>query len=300
MTTGKTQYPRGSLWDRRAENREALKVIPESAGPRVATERGGVAYSIRPPGSETIQPGSHFAAIMLDRCHGFEASIGDDRRPSFDAPVGMILVNPAGWESTISWRSRREEIVIVIKEDRLLEVAEELGVGSIEIKPPPLGSIDLAALGIARIMKAEFEHGHYNDLYFDSLLTVFSLHLIRKYSSAAGTFLQVKGGLSEKRRKAVLGYMRENLARKISVAELASLCSLSPSHFLHSFTRTFGEPPYKLLIKMRLDLAIKLLRESSHSLGEIAFHCGFSSQSHLTAAMRRYKNLTPRQIRSKS
>ena len=92
-------------------------------------------------------------------------------------------------------------------------------------------------------------------------------------------------------------YVQDNLARRISVAELASQACLSPSHFHALFKDSLGLTPHQDLLKARLDHASRLLRSSSLPLVRIAEECGFSSQSALTTAMRRYLGLTPKGLR---
>ncbi|CAD5109130.1 helix-turn-helix transcriptional regulator [Zestomonas carbonaria] len=92
-------------------------------------------------------------------------------------------------------------------------------------------------------------------------------------------------------------YIVEHLARRISVAELAGVACLSPSHFHAQFKDSVGLTPHQYLLKTRLDHASRLLRESQLPLVRIAEECGFSSQSALTTTMRRYLGLTPKRLR---
>ncbi|WXL24517.1 AraC family transcriptional regulator [Ectopseudomonas mendocina] len=92
-------------------------------------------------------------------------------------------------------------------------------------------------------------------------------------------------------------YIAKHLFRRISVAELAHTACLSPSHFHALFKDSLGLTPHQYLLKARLDRASQLLRESSLPLIRIAEECGFSSQSALTTAMRRYLGLTPKRVR---
>lgn len=92
-------------------------------------------------------------------------------------------------------------------------------------------------------------------------------------------------------------HIKDNLSRRISVAELAQVVCLSPSHFHALFKRSVGLTPHQYLLKLRLDHASRLLRESPLPLVRIAEECGFSSQSALTTAMRRYIGLTPKRLR---
>ena len=92
-------------------------------------------------------------------------------------------------------------------------------------------------------------------------------------------------------------YIGEHLARRITVIELAQVACLSPSHFHAQFKDSVGLTPHQYLLKTRLDHAARLLRESPLPLVRIAEECGFSSQSALTTAMRRYLGLTPKRLR---
>jgi AraC-like DNA-binding protein len=92
-------------------------------------------------------------------------------------------------------------------------------------------------------------------------------------------------------------YIAKHLFRRICVAELAHIACLSPSHFHALFKDSVGLTPHQYLLKARLDRASRLLRESSMPLIRIAEECGFSSQSALTTAMRRYLGLTPKRVR---
>ena len=93
-------------------------------------------------------------------------------------------------------------------------------------------------------------------------------------------------------------YIVEHLARRITVIELAQVACLSPSHFHAQFKDSVGLTPHQYLLQTRLDRAARMLRESNLPLVRIAEECGFSSQSALTTAMRRYMGLTPKRLRA--
>ena len=82
------------------------------------------------------------------------------------------------------------------------------------------------------------------------------------------------------------------------MAKRANAASVSPSHFHAQFKDSVGFPPHQYLLKARLDRASRLLQSSPLPLVRIAEECGFSSQSALTTAMRRYLGLTPKRLRN--
>ncbi|WP_236016298.1 helix-turn-helix domain-containing protein [Brucella endophytica] len=110
---------------------------------------------------------------------------------------------------------------------------------------------------------------------------------------------KLKTELSRYNARKVQAFMRENLARKLTVADLAEICDLSPSHFISAFTETFGQAPYGYLLNLRLAHAERLLTQRDMPIAEVAYLSGFSSQSHLTTAMKKMKGKTPSMIRGR-
>ncbi|MCT7375143.1 helix-turn-helix domain-containing protein [Chelativorans salis] len=227
--------------------------------------------------------------------------MGSDKAKTFDAEAGTVVVNPANMESKVEWLSSRENTVVAIEPDCLLDLAaQELNGGDVEIRPT-MGTIDPAALHMAELLKAEMTRGEPpNELYIDSLIVLFGIYILRHHSSAAKRPAPAKGGLSNHAARMVQEYLDEHFARKLSVAELANVCKLSPGHFIPAFSQTFGQPPHRYLVDRRLAFASKLLLETKMTIAEVAYLSGFSSQSHLTSAMKKYKRITPARMRMMS
>ncbi len=283
-----------------ATNPHILDVIPDEVGPRVTTFRGGAIHSIRPPGSQTFFSEHYFAAVMLAPSPGISAAYADDKPNTYDAPLGMIAINPPNLESHLEWKAARENMVVAISREQMAALGEqEFDIGAVELEPVPFGTVDLSALRLAEMLKLELQRGEAaNQLMVDSLITLFGLHLLRSYNKARGRVVRARGGLSDFSTRRIREYLEENFTRKLTVGDLASICNLSPGHFLQAFTKTFGEPPHRYLLNLRLDFAEKLLLEPEITIAEVAYLCGFSSQSHLTSTMKRYRNVTPAQIKS--
>jgi AraC family transcriptional regulator len=281
--------------DRERTARYVLDIIPESAGPRRATARGSAIYSIRSPGSQKFLAKEHSVGIVLAPARKLRASLGSDRITEYDAPVGCLVVNPAGVDSSLAWSATRENAVVSISPEALSELAaHEFDLAGVELEPPAFGTVDLWALNIAQRFTAELTgKAPPNELYLDSLLTVFGVHLLRTYTSRKRQFVPPRGGLSADGARRVREYLNENFVRKVMVAELASVAGVSPNHFIARFARTFGMPPHRYLINLRLDLAEKLLVGGELAIAEVAYLAGFSDQSHLAATMKKYRGRTP-------
>jgi len=100
------------------------------------------------------------------------------------------------------------------------------------------------------------------------------------------------------RLQAVLNHVHANLASDLSAARLARRADVSLAHFSRIFRDAMGVSPHQYVLAARLDLARKLLTQSTLPISRIAEECGFSSQSHLTASFRAAHSATPAQFRA--
>jgi AraC family transcriptional regulator len=123
-------------------------------------------------------------------------------------------------------------------------------------------------------------------------------HLITAYSKADGSGLVVKGGLPPRIRRRVEAYIDANLEAPLRISDLAAFADLSEFHFARMFKVATGETPHGFVQRRRIERAERLLVETRMPVAELALACGFSNQSHFTAAFRKHAGLTPRRYRA--
>lgn len=275
-----------------------LSSVPKKVGPRFETPAGGVLSVTRAPGSMSFRSNGVFASVLLAPIPDMESAFASDRVQRFSAPVGTLVINPSNVDRMLRWSVPKENAAISIGRATYAELAEaELDGKDWELRPPRFGHVDLKALRLATAMAEEVSSPAINTLYFDSLVTVFGVHLIRTYSADAPIRATKGRRLAVATSNRVLEYLNEHSAEKIAIKNLAAVSRMSASHFIRAFTLTYGMPPHKYLSYLRLEKAEKLLVETKLSIGEVASFTGFSSQSHLTHAMMRLKHTTPGKIR---
>ena len=102
-----------------------------------------------------------------------------------------------------------------------------------------------------------------------------------------------KNGLTYAKLRRVQEYIEQNLAKPITLAELASLSHMSAFHFLRSFKSAMGITPVRYLLKRRVEKAQRLLKSTDIHVGAIGLACGFGTQSHFTRAFRSVTGQTP-------
>lgn len=92
-------------------------------------------------------------------------------------------------------------------------------------------------------------------------------------------------------------YIQQHLSESLPIVRLAQVACVSPGHFHALFREATGITPGQYLTQARLERAQNLLRETRLSMSVIAEKVGFSSQSSLTHAFRRYLGRTPAEFR---
>jgi AraC-like DNA-binding protein len=92
---------------------------------------------------------------------------------------------------------------------------------------------------------------------------------------------------------AVIRHIRANLARRITVGELAEAAALSIPQLARLLRREHATTPYGLVLAVRIEHAKDRLR-SGAAIAETAFSAGFADQSHLTRHFKRLTGMTPK------
>lgn len=87
--------------------------------------------------------------------------------------------------------------------------------------------------------------------------------------------------------------------RLITATELARAHNMSRKTMERRFAQHAGSTPGELILKLRLDLARDLLRNTSLSIAEISHRCGFAKQDVLSRALRAAEGCTPREYRGR-
>ena len=129
------------------------------------------------------------------------------------------------------------------------------------------------------------------------LTQLFASFLVENYTAAASGKPAFRGGLPIRQLRKVEDYLNERLAEEVSVAALAGLVDLSPFHFCRVFRQTTGMSPWRFVTRERITRAQQLIRETSHSLIEIALEVGYTSPSHFAQVFRRVVGVTPTEFR---
>ncbi len=279
-------------------------LLHDSWGPKFYGDMANVAFLRHGPCEISFEAQSHFLLVLLTPQPRRTTQLAGSRPVCFDAPAGTVEVIPQGVNFEASWTVPNETILINISQEQLEQFAErEFDSGQLELCPIKPGTTDRTAYRIASLMREEFiQHTPPSRMYLDSLTSALLIQMIRGHSSlsdkASGSTF--RGGLTPAIWRDLEEFIRKNLARDLSLSQLAAQTNLSYSHFLRAFRQTAGIPPHRFIMHLRAEQASDMAATTSLPLKQVAFACGFSSQSHMTTVMRSILNVTPGDVRKDS
>jgi AraC-like DNA-binding protein len=105
--------------------------------------------------------------------------------------------------------------------------------------------------------------------------------------------------LSDNKYPSLEEVVRNNYTFNLTLADYANLACMSVPTFKREFKRIFNESPARWVMKRRLDLATELLENTTLSIGEITFECGFENQTHFSRIFKERMGLSPLRFRMK-
>ena len=124
-----------------------------------------------------------------------------------------------------------------------------------------------------------------------------AVHLARNYTALTDDAPGEASALPGFKLRRVTDWMAEHMTEEFSLARLAEQAGMSEFHFNRLFKRATGIPPSQYQIKLRLDAARRLLRETKQSVIAIANDVGYSNPSHFAQLFRKETGLSPTHYR---
>lgn len=177
---------------------------------------------------------------------------------------------------------------------------------------PELGAPqDLCQITVSPLLKSSIESllpffmdpsDHYQlliQLKMEELL-LHLLHLERapgQNSTDSTAVFSLLAEVCSPERNAYLELINHCLHTPLSIEQMAQRVHQSPTTFKKTFKQYFQQPPAQYLQHKRLEEAHYLLRNTTDSITDVGFACGFESTSHFIQAFKRKYNQTPGQLR---
>ena len=98
---------------------------------------------------------------------------------------------------------------------------------------------------------------------------------------------------SEKQIEAMMEHIRNNLAEKYTLAEMAAECCLSEVYFSNLFKKVSGMSPMNYITHKRIEKACELISSTNWRMVKIARHVGYTDYQYFTKVFKKMMGYTP-------
>ncbi|MBP3286079.1 MAG: helix-turn-helix domain-containing protein [Prevotella sp.] len=114
---------------------------------------------------------------------------------------------------------------------------------------------------------------------------------------ATSSYAKVEAESDSRRILKVKNYINKNYMDEIRLATMADIAGMSPSAFSRFFKLHTGRNLSEYIIDLRLGYASRMLVDTSKSIAEISFACGFNNLSNFNRIFKKKKNCSPSEFR---
>jgi AraC-like DNA-binding protein len=102
---------------------------------------------------------------------------------------------------------------------------------------------------------------------------------------------------NSRRIDSVMGFLNKNFDKEITLSEAAKQVSMSEVAFSRFFKLRTGKTFVETLNEIRLGHASRMLIDTTQSVSEIAYRCGFNNMSNFNRVFKKKKQCTPKEFR---
>ena len=114
---------------------------------------------------------------------------------------------------------------------------------------------------------------------------------------ATSSYAKVEAGSDSRRILKVKNYISQKYMDEIRLSTMAGIAGMSPSAFSRFFKLHTGRNLSEYIIDLRLGYASRMLVDTSKSIAEISYACGFNNLSNFNRIFKKKKNCSPSEFR---
>ncbi|MDR1369970.1 MAG: AraC family transcriptional regulator [Dysgonamonadaceae bacterium] len=157
-------------------------------------------------------------------------------------------------------------------------------------------------VGTARKMKpvimnlGDEKNGFYSVMQLMQLMYELSLDTGSRVLSSS-SFSNNEEETDSRRIKKVLEYFQENYKKPVRLVEVANLVNMSEVAFSRFIKKRTSRTFVEYLNGVRLGVATRMLIDTTSSVGEICYECGFNNLSNFNRIFKKRKGCTPKEFR---
>ena len=160
----------------------------------------------------------------------------------------------------------------------------DLPISNPDIRKMPLSKTD--SLGGLQLIK--------------NLTEILLINLMRKETGKLETQAQflLKEDYEGHITKEIIAYLKANATRAVTIDEVARSLSYTKSYLFRQFKKSTGDTIMSYFLKLKIDIAKKMLRAGNCSVSEIAAALAFDSPNYFSKAFKKVTGRTPMQYKT--
>lgn len=252
-----------------------------------------------PEGERPEKSSDHYFIALWDEhsCHG-ERADPKGRFIPFTRRPGAVSLFTTGIIGAVRNLTKMEVIVGALSPTLVRGIGQELDRHPSEPLHEKLNFQDAGLRMLMSLLVTESEAGGpFGRLYADSLVHALASKFVQLGGAIRPPDKPIKSGLPGHLLRRVLERMNSEFSTDLRLTTLAAESGYSRAHFLRMFRAAKGQTPHQYLLSLRLENAVRLMKERSTPLIDVAVACGFSSHTHFTKVFRSKFGVLPSQFR---
>jgi AraC-like DNA-binding protein len=148
-----------------------------------------------------------------------------------------------------------------------------------------------------RIIELNQKHGFDSVLELMSILHDLSISRNMRILSDSSFNNHEQYSYNSRRVEKTLEYMNQNFDKPVTLSEVARLANMSDAAFSRFFKQRTGNTFIDSLTDIRLGHASRMLIDTTQSIAEVAYNCGFNNISNFNRIFKKKKGCTPKDFR---
>lgn len=141
------------------------------------------------------------------------------------------------------------------------------------------------------------EQGFYAFIKFLTILYELSQYTEEARSLSSTSFAKVEPTFNSRRIYKIQKYINENYKEEIRLEHMASLVGMTSTSFSRFFKLRTGKTLSDYVIDIRMGFATRLLVDTTMSIAEICYECGFNNLSNFNRIFKKKKDCSPKEFR---
>lgn len=154
---------------------------------------------------------------------------------------------------------------------------------------------------INRLLSQIMSEHHSSDVFSNCMLKMYFqaliVQILRYINASSILIVNSNTRATDEALQLAIDYINDNFKNNITLDDLAQLLHLNPSYFSKKFKAVNGLGFKEYLNNVRINHSEKLLLETSMSITEIAFECGYDNSNYYGDAFKKINGVSPSTFR---